>query len=286
MKWSIPAKTFLLGEYAAIAGAPAMLLTTTPCFELSLSEQPGLHGIHKESPAGRLWMQQNDKDKGLQWDDPYQGVGGMGASSAQFIGTYLATQYLQKKIPKQADLLQAYFQCAWLGEGVRPSGYDILAQSLRGCVYINKQQDDCQTFSWPFPDIAFLLLHTGQKLATHHHLQSLVLPSQLHRLTDIVLRAKKAIETVNSEQMVEAVNAYHQQLTGMGWVAGHSLQSIASFKAQADILAAKGCGAMGSDVLLLLVPIKREASIRHHLSTLGWNILATSADLYVGPSLI
>ena len=29
MKWQIPAKTFLLGEYAALAEASAILLTTT-----------------------------------------------------------------------------------------------------------------------------------------------------------------------------------------------------------------------------------------------------------------
>ena len=286
MKWSIPAKTFLLGEYAAIAGASAMVLTTSPCFELSLSAQPGLQDIHKDSPAGRYWMQQNHHDVGLQWHDPYRGLGGMGASSAQFIGAYLATQYLQKKIPTQADLLEAYFQCAWQGAGTRPSGYDMMAQSLQGCVYINQQQGDCQTLSWPFPDITFLLLHTGKKLPTHQHLQDLVMPNQLHLLTDIVSSGKQAIESVNSGQMIEAVNAYHQQLMRMKWVADHSIQLIESFNEQGDILAAKGCGAMGSDVLLFLVPTNKEYSIRHHFLTLGWNTLATSANLYDGPSLI
>ena len=49
--WTIPAKTFLMGEYAALAGESALLLTTTPHFELSLTDNPGLHGIHPDSPA-------------------------------------------------------------------------------------------------------------------------------------------------------------------------------------------------------------------------------------------
>ena len=36
MKWSIPAKTFILGEYAAIAQRSAILVTTTPYFEVKL----------------------------------------------------------------------------------------------------------------------------------------------------------------------------------------------------------------------------------------------------------
>ena len=52
--WSIPAKTFLVGEYAALKEQSAILLTTTPCFELRLTSQPGLHGIHPQSPAGRI----------------------------------------------------------------------------------------------------------------------------------------------------------------------------------------------------------------------------------------
>ena len=286
MKWSIPAKTFFLGEYAAIAGASAMVLTTSPCFDLTLTDTPGLHGIHHESPAGLWWSQQGHADVGLQWHDPYQGCGGMGASSAQFLGTYLASMYLQKKAVDQQEMLHAYFQCAYSGKGLRPSGYDVLAQSLNGCVYIDKQKNRCQIFLWPFQEIAFLLLHTGQKLATHDHLQTMALPDQIKELTAIVDSAKSAFEEADSQHIVNAVNAYHEQLERLNLVAEHSLQHIAFLKKQPDILAAKGCGAMGADVLLLLVPIKKQASVSQHLSAIGWKILATNADLYIGQTLI
>lgn len=286
MKWSIPAKTFLIGEYAALIGAPAIVLTTTPCFEVVLSHKPGLHGIHPESPAGRWWLAHGDKDKGLEWYDPYQGLGGMGASSAQFLGAYLACMYLQKKEPNQQDMLEAYLTCAWNGAGLLPSGYDVIAQSLSGCVYIEKQQRVCQIYQWPFADMIFFLLHTGQKLATHQHLQSTVLPNHVSALATIVKQAKKAFEQADSLQLIAAVDAYHQHLAEMNLVADHTLKCVEFFKKQKHVSAVKGCGALCADVLLLLVPMKKQEKMQHYLQTLGWTILATSENLHTGTALI
>src|SRR4051812_39210067 len=109
MKWQIPAKTFLIGEYAALVGHSAILLTTTPCFELSL-EPSEKNFIHPESPAG-LWLKKQEANIKLTWKDPYQGQGGLGASSAQFLSCYLATCYLQNKTVELEQLLQAYEAC-------------------------------------------------------------------------------------------------------------------------------------------------------------------------------
>lgn len=278
--WSIPAKTFLLGEYVAIAGESAIVLTTSPCFELTLTDKPGLHGIHPESPAGTWWLEHGQAGVGLQWHDPYQGRGGLGASSAQFLGAYLASQ------PSLTSLLDAYFHSAWQGDGLRPSGYDVLAQSQTGCVVIDRQNGSCQSYSWPFPDLDFLLLHTGQKLATHHHLQTAVLPSHLNKLTAIVDSAKRAFENNESQGIVDAVNAYHLQLARMDLVADHSMRCIASLKKQPGIVAIKGCGAMGADVLLVITHANQSVALKQRLLEQGWHILATSHHLYAGAPLI
>lgn len=277
MKWSIPAKTFFLGEYAAIAGAPAFLLATTPCFELSLTDTPGLNGIHPDSPAGQLWAQQGTLNNGFSWHDPYNGLGGLGASSAQWLGAYFAQLHLQKKIASQHDMLNCYFQCAWQGIGVRPSGYDVIAQSQWGCVYVDAQQTTCTP--WPFDDLAFILVHTGQKLATHHHLQALTMPDQIEQLALTVESAKLAFDLSDSERVINAVNTYHQQLLKMNLVASHSLKHINALQAHSDVLAIKGCGAMGADVLLFLVLKNKLQSFSIYLTALGLNILATSENL-------
>lgn len=88
MIWRIPAKTFLLGEYAALAQGSAMLLTTNPCFEFGLCDQ-NKGFIHPDSPAGQWLKLQALGDSPTHWFDPYEARGGLGGSSAEFIGAYL-----------------------------------------------------------------------------------------------------------------------------------------------------------------------------------------------------
>jgi mevalonate kinase len=108
----------------------------------------------------------------------------------------------------------------------------------------------------------------------------------MNELSVIVDRAKDAFLAADSQVLIDAVNSYHQQLTELNLVAEYSLQHVADFRKQADVLAAKGCGALGADVLFLLVPIKKQQSMRDQLTALGWNILATSDDLYSNSPLI
>lgn len=165
MKHIIPAKTFLMGEYIALAGGPAIVLTTTPTFELldSFSEQMP---FHKDSPAGKFCREMNISH--LSWRDPYAGLGGLGASSAQFVGAYRAYCSQQNILFSADKMLETYFQFAWSGKGECPSGYDVLAQIEEQCVLI--QQHCAISYAWPFSDLGFILLHTNQKLATHEHL--------------------------------------------------------------------------------------------------------------------
>ncbi|CDZ77819.1 mevalonate kinase [Legionella massiliensis] len=286
MKWRIPAKTFLLGEYAAVAGAPAIVLTTSPCFELAFTDDTKVQGIHPESPAGQWWTHHRIPSRGLVWRDPYDGKGGLGASSAQFLGVYLASCRLLQVVPSKKALLDAYYQCAWQGEGLKPSGYDLLAQSQNGCVYIDREQHIIKSYDWVFKDISFLLLHSGQKLATHYHLKNIRLPNSINQLSATVELAHDAFEQADSEKLVQAVNSYEQQLSSLGLVAPHSQEHIRTFNSQADVLAAKGCGALGADVLLLIIPSAGLKAKVKNLAAEGWTVLATSEDLYAGRTLM
>ncbi len=279
MKWQIPAKTFLLGEYAAIAEASALILTTTPYFELALTNNNELIGIHPESPAGLWWHQQKYSSKSLSWYDPYNSLGGLGASSAQFLASYLASSYLENKRPDLNTMLQGYYQSSWSGTGLRPSGYDVIAQSQQGCVYINKQRKIVQSYDWPFKDLSFFLLHTGIKLATHHHLQTASLPHQLDELSLIVDEAKQAFDQINSEQLLNAINNYHHQLSELNLVAQHSLEIINHLKTYPEILAIKGCGAMGADILLVLTSRHDAPTLNDKLHSQNRAVLATEKNL-------
>ncbi len=274
MKWSIPAKTFLLGEYAAVAEASAIVLTTAPCFELSLIAEQGLLGIHPESPAG-LWWRKQALNQGLAWHDPYIGRGGLGASSAQFLASYLASCSLQNKTPGLNNMLSAYYQSSWTGKGLRPSGYDVIAQSQQGCVYINKQNKIIQSYDWPFHDLAFFLIHTGVKLATHHHLQETALPPKIDYLSALVDEAKQAFEEADAQRLITCINRYHEQLAQLNLVAEHSLKLIKQFKEYPEVLAVKGCGALGADILLLITSRTNASSLNNKLKAENRTLLAT-----------
>lgn len=278
MMWQIPAKTFLLGEYAAIHGGSAIILLTTPCFELALSDTHQ-QAFHPDSPAGKLWASYQTNSFHLIWRDPYQGKGGMGASSAQFIGVYLAQCYLSQQKPCFDDLLASYYQYAWNGEGLRPSGYDIIAQLSHRCAYIN-QRAPITYFNWPFSELSFVLVRSGEKLATHQHLQIASIPTDTQALSVIVDIGKTAFEQADSDLLIESVNAYQSHLTALGLTAAHSLEKMNYLKHNKNILAMKGCGAMGADVLLLIFQkqgIEKEIA---RLTTTGWNVLASDSNLY------
>lgn len=276
--WSIPAKTFLLGEYAALQGGPAIVLTTTPCFEVGLSQEQISPAIHPDSPAGLFWSSAGTQEQ-LTWHDPYGGIGGLGASSAQFLGAYWAAQ--SSSHTNQAALLEAYWACSWqTGQGVRPSGYDVLAQASSGCVYIN-QHAVSASYAWPFKDIAFILLHTGDKLPTHHHLQDIGLTDAMTGLSALVLSGQDAFARADSTQLIKAVQAYHEALTALNLVAERTKQQLADLTQDPDVLACKGCGAMGADVLLVLVSSQQLLACKKRFDLAGWAVLATSNDLYV-----
>lgn len=284
MSWQIPAKTFLVGEYAALAGAPALILTTTPCFELSKTNEGALGAIHPESPAGRWWANHPIPTAGFHWHDPYQGIGGLGASSAQFLAVYLATQ--ESNTADLSTMLEAYYQSAWQGVGVRPSGYDVLAQSQHQVVYIHRQKNQIETYPWVFEDIAFVLLHSGKKLATHEHLQTSILPESMDVLTQIVEDAKIAFQTVDSQRLIHAVNNYYEELKVLNRVADNTITAINTLCEEHKILAAKGCGAMGADVFLLVIPAETLDLQVNQLHEQGWTIVATSKQLYAGDPLM
>ncbi|MBL7479518.1 mevalonate kinase family protein [Legionella bononiensis] len=279
MKWSIPAKTFLLGEYVAITGGSAIILTTAPYFELSLTDSIEQSPIHPQSPAGKWWSKAQNEGTFLGWNDPYNERGGLGASSAQFLGTYWATCHLHQNIPDEQSMLEAYYQSSWSGEGLRPSGYDVIAQARKGCVYINKQKNMVQSYHWPFDDLSFLILHTGVKLATHQHLMNTTLPTQINEMSNLVDEAKLAFEQRDSTQLINAVNKYHQILSSLNLVEEHSLNMINTLKSNPEIVAIKGCGALGADTLLILTKRQNLHTLRKKMEHEGWTVLASEADL-------
>ena len=92
----IPSKTFVLGEYSVLHGGPAILLASEPYFSLRLEEKnENKNPFHPLSPAGKLWeLEPLLKTKSYLFSDPHHGLGGFGASSAEFIALFLQLNFL------------------------------------------------------------------------------------------------------------------------------------------------------------------------------------------------
>lgn len=285
MKWQIPAKTFLLGEYVALVGKSALVLTTKPCFECALSFGAKGNALHPHSPAG-LWLEKNKIESPLVWSDPYQSLGGLGASSAQFLGAYLTTCKLNNTVPDFDAMLKSYDEVAWSGKGLKPSGYDLIAQSRHGIVFIHQQKKIVESTTWPFPDLALILMHTGNKLPTHQHLFETTLPPEIDYLSTLVDKAYEAIQTINSHQFVHCINAYHEKLTELNRVTLHSLNLIQKLQDLDEVLAIKGCGALGADVLLIVCEKANRLSLQKKLLARQYLILATESSIYKNNNLI
>lgn len=278
MMWSIPGKTFLVGEYVALVGGPAIVVTTSPEFVLQTSDTKSIGTIHPKSPTG-IWWQQRHPEIGLTFHDPYEGRGGLGASSAQFIGAYLTSCELHNIQPTLNGLLANYYEASWSGKGLKPSGYDVIAQYTKGCVYINAQEDIIDSYSWPFSDLSFILVHTGNKLATHTHLEASSLPSSVDTLTAIADKTVFAMKKRDSEGFIDCIQDFHQQLVLSNLVTEHSLALINNLQALPDVLAIKGCGAMGADVLLVITHHTKRARLMNHLQNDHLQILATEQNI-------
>lgn len=263
--------------------------------------------FHPESPAGKFIFRHREffKHISIQWQDPYRNSGGLGASTAQYIGiiiffysqvfkltksrslildteldqfefgftdfehaknNFKSTQHFHCNEKMRSLLLKNYQTDAWNGQGQKPSGQDFLAQLFGG-------QD------WIWPDLSMIMVRTGFKLATHHHLQNLnhFECETLHKIYNLAI---KAIEQRDIGILIQSVNAYADELENLGFVADHTKEIIKQLKRSHYVQAIKGCGAMGADLCLILCYQVDEEKLINELNEKSYQIAFKTSDLY------
>ena len=295
---TIPGKTFLVGEYLALVGGPSLVATTAPRFEAAFTRSaPGEGSLskpfHAESPAGRLWSTLEREIELSPWHvtfvDPHRGLGGLGASTAQFASVVAFAQSLGAFRSPPADWdswLRLYRDCAWSGDGLAPSGADLVAQVSGGVVAYDGRTSTARVFAWPFPDLAFTLLRTGRKLATHEHLRKAraeALPET--EMREISSRAIEAFSACESAAFADSLFAYGDLLAKFGLRAESTGEILRDLRATlgSAVAAAKGCGAMGADVIVVAHAPDCAGSLRRWADGAGLALAGGSED--VGPGL-
>lgn len=290
LKFKVPGKTFLAGEYLVLHGGPACVMLTEPCFELAIGRGTGsLEGIHPQSPAGKFFALYKKDFEGFQMSfrDPYQGKGGFGASTAQFLGLYsfrLLREGFQQDMEKLIDykeLLETYYSCAWDGQGVRPSGADLVGQLKGALTLFDKQSGNISVKKWPFTDIEAFLVHTGNKIATHEHLKNIsdFDPSELKSSFNII---RQGLDEGVSTQLIDGVNLYAQSLEKLSLTCPETLKLLRDLRGLRGVVAAKGCGALGADVVLVLCNTKSTETFLDYCKLNSLSLIASSKNISQG----
>lgn len=263
----VPSKTFVIGEYLAINGTASMIMATEPSFFVKIIKDKTF-GFHSESPAGRLKEKYHQKDHGFSFFDPHEGRGGFGRSTAEYLAVYLYEQILQrgeKSLTENIlDDLEEFvhnYQSLSRGE-YQPSGADLVAQVCGGLCWYDGHNFNAEQLAWPFPGYDIFVFHTGKKLATHEHLKELK-PTDLRALIPVLLAARTSFDQANLKVFCESLNYYYDILGEMGLSDKTVQKSVKKLRSFPEVLAAKGCGAMGVDTVIVVGEKSNQNAIRN-----------------------
>lgn len=254
--FEIPSKTFVVGEYLAIDGTASMIMATDPSFYIKTIEDKTF-GFHPDSPAGQLRTELDQKDVGFSFFDPHEGRGGFGKSTAEYLSVYLydrfrnsdETNFSDSILSNLEEFVQQYQACS--GKDYKPSGADLVAQVCGGLCWYDGMNFNAEKLAWPFRGYEIFVFHTGKKLATHEHLKDLK-NKNLRSLIPILLAARTSIDQGNLKVFCESLNYYYDVLGELGLSDPTVQESVYQLRENEEVLAAKGCGAMGMDTVIVL----------------------------------
>lgn len=240
MRIEVPGKFFISGEYAALKGGASISVAVTPSFVFESGGET--LEFHPDSPAGVL---SSTKPQGTLYD-PYLRFGGMGKSTAEFI----IQKTLGSQLVSPFEMLAEYKKVNQ-HKKTPPSGVDLLTQMVGGYTQTRLSQDQVQTSLWPFEDLDWAVLLTGHKVKTHDHLDSLkeLNWDQILTLNENIL---KAFETDNAPAFIAHLQEWQRFLNQNSLEAPTTTELIEVLSEIPGVMAAKGCGALGSDAIFIL----------------------------------
>lgn len=281
LSWSVPGKTFLVGEYAVLAGGSCLGLGTNPSFSIVLNFAK--QTFHPDSPAGLYLRKNNLPNFSHNFINPY-GVGGFGASTAEFIFSYFSNPQASKKLE---DIFAAYLGLYSDRKEQKPSGADLVTQLIGGLSHIDLSggAPKVQRLAWNFKDLDFLIYSTGLKVKTHEHLASLdrkICDGLVKPCEDVIA----AFKTNESYTFKNALASWSKKLEQLNLTASEALELKSHLESHIPGLLVKPCGALGADVIVIVVAKEQKQSVLSQIEALqikGLTFQADSSHLANGP---
>jgi mevalonate kinase len=284
--FEIPSKTFVIGEYLAINGTASLLMSTEPSFVVKIIEDP-LHGYHPDSPAGVLRRQLKLDKVGFRFLDPHQGLGGFGRSTAEYLSVYLYEQAsrnpslnITEDILNNLEDFVSKYQ-SYCGSSYRPSGADLVAQVCGGLCWYDGMNFTASSLAWPFPGYDIFIFHTGKKLATHEHLKDLK-SKDFRALIPLLVASRTALDQKNLKVFCQSLDLYYDTLDELGLSDPSVRQAVMSLRQSPDVLAAKGCGAMGVDTVIVLAEKSAKSQLIQLAQTQDFQYISSLSQTHAG----
>ena len=201
-----------------------------------------------------------------QVHDPHQHRGGFGLSSALTLA-FAAVKSKDDMISIAMKTNQTL--------SPKASGADILSQYFGGFGIINTKQRSFNTLA--IPDLNFIIVRTGLKAPTHLHLNTLasIDTKKLSAITNTVIAQN------NTSTWIQAINEYESELQKMNLRIPEVINMIQQLKNIPEVVAVKGCGALGADVILLACYHEATETLIEKLDK-SFEIIATNEDIVYG----
>ncbi|MCM0605150.1 MAG: hypothetical protein KA715_03595 [Xanthomonadaceae bacterium] len=219
-----PSKSFLIGEYLALAGGPSIVITHKPEF--------------------------------TQAKDPYNGAGGFGFSTAEFLFKHYTNQSLD-------EILKLYLGNPMHGDRT-PSGFDLVAQVYgKPCVIRKSEKLEVSEFKIAqAPLMLFQASHLpNRKTKTYEHLRQVSIDEKWATHARVLI--EDFIKTFESKEWHQAgalMNQFSESLRLENWVAPEVQKERLEFLKLPGVLGVKGAGAMQTDAMWVMTDPTRPES--------------------------
>lgn len=128
-----------------------------------------------------------------------------------------------------------------------PSGADLVSQWL-GKVCIFSKPSLAESIDWPFKDLSFALIQTGENLKTWKHLENLK-QKDFSKLKEISLKALEAVRSSSESLFLQSIQNYQKALEEQELTHPSTKKILQKLDSHPEVLAVKGCGAMGAEVI-------------------------------------
>lgn len=182
------------------------------------------------------------------------------------------------------QLLNDYRQLA-MYQGRSPSGADIIGPFVGGLCMV--QREPALLFEktiWPFSDKAVLLFHTKKKMPTHDHISQIQeIPDKL--LAEQMAKVLQGLQMKDWDCFIAGLSGYRQEVQNKGWLAQHSAEILSYLDTHPKVKFAKGCGAMGSDVVAVFCAKNVKAELIDEIQEKGLILMASEENITDGISI-